>query len=158
MKLLEEMSPGYLNPVSVLSERIESMYVADRRVAKIILFSTVLAVILTCLGQYSLSFYTAQKRTKEMAVRKVFGATSVTILSLFSAELGKLILAAFVIACPVAFSLNGNWLRHYAFRIALEPSYFFYSLLIAVLISIAVIAYSVIKLSRVNLAEIVRYE
>jgi ABC-type antimicrobial peptide transport system permease subunit len=83
-KILKEVSPGYLNPVSVLSERIESMYVSDRRLAGIILFSTVLAVVLTCLGQYSLSFYTARKRTREMSLRKVFGATPAKVMALFT--------------------------------------------------------------------------
>jgi len=72
--MLKEMSPNYLNPVSVLSDKIDEMYVSDRNLSKILLFSTVLAIILTCLGQYGLSSFTTRKRTKEMAIRKVNGA------------------------------------------------------------------------------------
>lgn len=156
--ILKEASPGYLNPVSVLSERIESMYISDRRLAGIIQVSTTLAVVLTCLGQYSLSFYTARKRTREMSLRKVFGATPAKVMALFNMELAKLILVSFLVACPVASLLMNKWLAHYAFRIDLTPSYYIYSLLIIITISVAVIAYQVIKLSRVNPAETIRYE
>lgn len=158
VKLLKKTSPAYLNPVSVLSESIESMYLSDRRLAEIILFSTVLALALTCLGQYSLSYFTAQKRTKEMAVRKVFGAAPASVISLFSREMIKLILIAVVIAWPVSFFIMNKWLQHYAFRIELKTSFFIYSLLITVFISVAVTGYHVIKLSGVNPAETIRHE
>ncbi|MGE5420530.1 MAG: ABC transporter permease, partial [Chloroflexota bacterium] len=157
-KLLKEISPGYLNPVSVLSESIESMYVSDRKLAQIIFFSTVLALVLTCLGQYSLSYYTAQKRTREMAVRKVFGATPASILSLFSAELIKLILTAVLIAWPISYLAMNSWLEHYAFRIHLKPTLFLLPLAITMIISIAVIGYHVVRLSKVNPAETIRHE
>jgi putative ABC transport system permease protein len=157
-QLLKEISPGYINPVSVLSEKIKSMYVSESRLSGLILFSTVLAIILTCLGQYGLSSYTVQKRTREMALRKVFGATPATITSIFSAELAKLMIASFLIAGPVAFLLTNNWLRQYAFRIEPGPLFFIYSLTITVLISYAVVAYNVIRLSRINPAETIRYE
>ncbi len=157
-KLLKQASPAYLNPVSVLSESIESMYVSDRRLAVMIMFSTVIALVLTCLGQYSLSFYTAQKRTKEMAVRKVFGATPASVMSIFSRETIKLILVALAIAWPLSFLIMNRWLQHYAFRTELKPSFFIYSMLITVLSSIAVIAFNVHKLARVNPAETIRYE
>lgn len=157
-KLLKKNSPGYLNPVSVLSENIESMYTSDRRLSEIILFSTILALILTCLGQYSLSFYTAQKRTREMAIRKVFGATQVSVMSLFIAELIKLILVSGLIAGPISWLVMNKWLENYAFRIYLKPSIFFFSLAITLAISIAVISYHVFKLSKVNPAETIRYE
>ena len=158
VQLLKKVSPAYLNQISVLSESIDSMYVSDKRLAEIILFSTILALLLTCLGQYSLSYFSAQKRTKEMAVRKVFGAVPSTVMSLFMREIIKLILVAIVIAWPLSFIVMDKWLQHYAFRIKLKPTFFVYSLLITVLISIAVTGYHVIKLSRVNPAETIRHE
>lgn len=157
-KLLKEISPGYINPVSVLSESIKSMYVSDRRLSGIIMFSTIVALILTCLGQYSLSFYTAQKRIREMAVRKVFGATSPTVMTLFVVELLRLILISGLVAIPISFLAMNNWLENFAFRISLKPPVFFFSLAITITISIAVISYHIIKLSKVNPAETIRYE
>jgi putative ABC transport system permease protein len=157
-KLLRQTSPSYLNPVSLLSERIENMYVSERRLTEIIMFSTVLALVLSCLGQYSLSFYTAQKRTKEMAIRKISGAGTGSVMSLFGKEILKLILIAVLIAGPVSFLLMNKWLQNYAFRTDLKPSYLILSVLITMSISIAVTAYHIYKLSRVNPAETIRHE
>jgi putative ABC transport system permease protein len=158
IQLLKKTSPAYLNPVSVMRDSIDRMYLSDQRLAEIILFSTVLALLLTCLGQYSLSYFTAKKRTKEMGVRKVFGASPASIMLLFSREIIKLILIAVVIAWPVSFFIMNKWLQHYAFRIDLKPSFFIHSLLITVLISIAVTGYQVIMLSKVNPAWTIRNE
>jgi putative ABC transport system permease protein len=155
---LKEHSPGYLNPVSVLRDSIDRQYSSDRRLASIILFSTVLTLLLTCLGQYSLSFYSAQKRIREMAIRKVYGAEPAVIMSLFIGELIKLILVAVLIAWPVSLLVMNKWLQHYAFRTDIGPAELIYSLLITLFISLGVISYHVIRLSRVNPAEIIRYE
>ena len=71
---VKELSPHYLNPVSVFSDRVERMYRSERKLASILIVSALLAVMLTCLGQYSLSSYTAESRTREMVIRKVMGA------------------------------------------------------------------------------------
>jgi len=156
-KTLKEVSPAYLNPVSFLDENINRMYMSDRKLAAIILFSTMLGLILTCLGQYSLSFFTTQKRVREMAIRKVFGANPRSILTLFVREVLKIVLISVTIAWPLSYLAMNKWLQHYAFRIELKPGYFIYSMVITILVSLAVISYHVIKLSRINPAEAIRY-
>jgi putative ABC transport system permease protein len=157
-KKLKEISPHYLNPVSLLSDQIDSMYRSDRQLSKIFLFTTLLAVILTCLGQYSLSSYTTKSRTKEMVIRKVMGSTSSGILIILTAEMVKWIMVSILIAWPVAFFLMKNWLENFAYHIKPGAGIFILSLLISMIISLIAISYHVIRLSRVNPAEMIRHE
>jgi putative ABC transport system permease protein len=157
-KNIKELSPNYLNQVSLLSDQVDEMYSSDRNLATIIFLSTLLAVLLTCLGQYSLSSYTTKKRTKEMALRKVNGAKPGSIITFLSGEVMKLVLIAILFACPVSYFIMNLWLQSFAYRIVIGPAEFIYSILITILISLAVISYHVMKLSRVNPAEMIRYQ
>jgi putative ABC transport system permease protein len=157
-KTVKELSPHYLNPVSILSDSIDEMYSSDRNLASIILFSTIVAVLLTCLGQYSLSFFAAKKRSREMALRKVNGAQPVTIMTIMAGEVIKLVLAAVLFAWPISYLVMNKWLQNFAFRVDLGIAVFIYSLLITLSISFIVVCWHVIKLARENPAEVIRYE
>jgi len=157
-KKLKELSPHYLNPVSVLSDRIEAIYSSERKLASILIFSTILAVILTCLGQYSLSSYTTKSRMKEMVIRKVMGSQPSEIMAMFTSEMAKWILVSIVFAWPVAYLVMTKWLQGFAYHIKIGTGVFIYSLLITLLISLVAISYHVIMLSKVNPAEMIRQE
>jgi putative ABC transport system permease protein len=155
---LKELSPHYLNPVSIFSDRVEAMYSSDRKLATIFIFSTILAVILTCLGQYSLSSYTTKSRTKEMVIRKVMGSHPAGIMEMLITEMAKWILVSIVFAWPIAYILMTKWLQDFAYHINIGTVVFLYSLLISFLISLIAVSYHAIKLSRVNPAEMIRHE
>lgn len=157
-KKLKDVSPHYLNPVSVLSEEIDTMYRSDRKTSTIFVFATVLAVILTCLGQYSLSSYTTKSRTKEMVIRKVMGSQPSGIMIMLAGEMSKWILVSILFASPVAYLLMSKWLQNFAYHIKIGAGVFIYSLIITIMISILAISYHVIKLSKVNPAERIRLE
>jgi putative ABC transport system permease protein len=157
-KTLKELSPHYLNPVSFLSEQIENMYVSERKLSWIFITASILAVFLTCLGQYSLSSYTAKRRTKEMVIRKVMGSQASGIAIILTTEMGKLILAAVLVAWPVAYLLMNLWLQKFAYHIEIGVSVFLLSLVISLSISLIAISYHVLKLSVVNPAEKLRQE
>jgi putative ABC transport system permease protein len=155
---LREISPHYLNPVSVLSDQIDAAYSTDRKLVAIFVFSTILAVVLTCLGQYSLTSYTTKSRTKEMAIRKVLGLHPSGILSLLATEMARWIFVSFVIAGPVAHILMTRWLQNFAYHTNIGTGVFMLSFLIILLISLTAIIYHVTKLARVNPAEMIRHE
>lgn len=156
-KKLKVLSPHCLNQVSVLSDQVDAMYRSDRKLSTIFKFATVLAVILTCLGQYSLSSYTTKSRTKEMVIRKLMGSQSSGIMTILIGEMIKWIMVSIVFAWPVAYLLMNKWLENFAYHIKIGAGVFFLSLLISLLISLLAISYHVIKLSRVNPA-IIRNE
>jgi putative ABC transport system permease protein len=155
-KKLKKLSPHYLNPVSVLSDEIDAMYSSERKLSIIFIFSTILAVLLTCLGQYSLTSYTTKSRTKEIVIRKVMGLQPSGIMVLLTTDMARWILVSIFIAWPLAYFLMTRWLQNFAVHIRIGAGVFIYSLLITLLISFIAISYHVIKLSRVNPAEKIR--
>ncbi len=155
---LREISPHYLNPVSVLSDQIDAAYSTDRKLATIFVFSTILAVVLTCLGQYSLTSYTTKSRTKEMAIRKVLGSQPSGVLTLLLTEMAGWILVSFVIAGPLAHIINTRLLQNFAYQVDIGTGVYLFSLLIILLISLTAVSYHVIKVARVNPAEMIRHE
>jgi putative ABC transport system permease protein len=157
-KKLKELSPHYLNPVSILSDDIDAMYSSDRKLSTILVFASVLAVILTCLGQYSLSSYTTKSRMKEMVIRKVMGSQPSGIMAMLTRDMAKWILISLLFAWPIAYLLMTKWLQSFAFHINIGADVFILSLLVTLLISVIAISYHVIKLSKVNPAEMIRLD
>ncbi len=155
---LKVLSPHYLNQVSILSDQIDSMYRSEKKLSVILIFASVLAVILTCLGQYSLSSYTTKNRTKEMVIRKVMGSHSSGIMVILIVEMAKWILVSVLCAWPIAYLLTNKWLENFAFHPKTGIGIFLLSLFITLIISLLSISYHVIKLSRANPAEIIRHE
>jgi len=157
-KKLKELSPHYLNPVSILGDDIEAMYSSDKKLSTIFVFATILAVILTCLGQYSLSSYTTKSRTKEMVIRKVMGSQPSGIMGRLVLEMSGWIMISIIFAWPVAYILMNKWLQNFAFHINIGAGIFLLSLVITLIISVIAVSYHVVKLSRVNPAEMIRHE
>ncbi|HUW92333.1 MAG TPA: FtsX-like permease family protein [Bacteroidales bacterium] len=157
-KKLKELSPHYLNPVSIFSDKVDAMYRSDRKLGTIFIFSTVFAVLLTCLGQYSLSSYTTKSRTKEMVIRKVMGSQPTEIMALLAFEMAQLIFVSLFFAVPIAYISMTKWLQNFAYHVNIGTGVYIYSLLISLSISAIAISYHVIRLSRVNPAEMTRYE
>jgi len=155
---LKTLSPHYINEVSILSDQIDSAYKNDRKLSKILIIASVLAVILTCLGQYSISSYTTKSRTKEMVIRKVMGSQGSGILIILAGEMTKYILLSVIFAWPAAYLLTNKWLQDFAYHTKIGAGVYILSLLIAVVISLSAIIYHIIKLSRVNPAEMIRHE
>jgi putative ABC transport system permease protein len=147
---LKQLSPHYLNSVTVLSDQIEEMYSSDRKLVTIFVFSTVIAVLLTCLGQFSLYSYTTKGRTKEMAIRKILGAQPSEIMKMILVDFVKLISISILFAWPVAYLLTSKWLQNFVYHIEIDVAVFIYSLIISLFISIAAIGYHVRNLSKVN--------
>ena len=96
---------------SFLDENIQKQYDEDRKVASTITTFTLIAMFISCLGLYGLSTFMAERRFKEIGVRKVMGASIQQILTLMSKEFIKLILIAFVIAVPIAWYAMDKWLQ-----------------------------------------------
>ena len=155
---LKTLSPHYINEVSILSDQIDSLYQSDKKLAIILIIASVLAVILTCLGQYSISSYTTKSRTKEMVIRKVMGLQASGIMFILTEEMAKWILISILFAWPLAYLLMNKWLQNFAYHTQISAGIFVLSLLIALFISLSAIFYHIIKLSKVNPAVMIRNE
>jgi len=117
-----------------------------------------LAVVVACLGLFGLAAFTAERRTKEIGIRKVFGATVLDIVKLLAWQFSKPVIVANLIAWPVAWWAMRGWLNHFDARIDLGPTPFVLAGLLALVIAIGTIAGHAIKVARANPILALRYE
>ncbi|MBS1597375.1 MAG: ABC transporter permease [Bacteroidetes bacterium] len=141
-----------------LSDHFNEQYKDDNLFATILGLFTVLAIIVASLGLFGLSLYTVAKRTKEISIRKVLGASALQITTLITKDYVKLILVACLIAIPVAYFLLQNWLKDYAFHIEIGYWFFFLPFLLIVAIALITVSYQSIKAALTNPAKSLRSE
>jgi putative ABC transport system permease protein len=118
----------------------------------------VLAVVIACLGLFGLAAFTAERRTKEIGIRKVFGARSRDIIRLLAWQFSKPVIVANVIAWPVAWWVMRDWLNGFDARIDLTPGPFLLAGLLALAIAIGTIVGHALRVSRTNPIHALRYE
>jgi predicted permease len=133
-----------------LDQALEAQYRLHYTTGKIVLFFTMLAVLVSCLGLFGLATYAAEQRVKEIGIRKVLGASVSSIVKLLSRDLVKLVAIAVLIAIPIAYWSMHNWLQNFAFRSSLDWWVFALTGLITILIAIATISIQSIKAAVTN--------
>ncbi len=141
-----------------LDRRFDQVYRAERRMASAFQVFAGLAVFIACLGLFGLAAYAAERRTKEIGIRKALGATMANIVALLSKEFVLLVAAACAIGAPVAYWAMERWLQDFAYRIEVSPWLFAASSVAAVLIALATISYQAIRAARTDPADALRYE
>ncbi|MDJ0654055.1 MAG: ABC transporter permease [Xanthomonadales bacterium] len=144
--------------VNFLEERFDAMYRQEQRQAKVFGIFAGLAILVASLGLFGLASFTTERRTKEIGVRKVMGASVMDIVLLLTREFSLLVLLANLIAWPVAWYFMSDWLTRFAYAIDLSPLLFGAAALVALLIAWITVASQAGKaaLSRPVLA--LRYE
>jgi putative ABC transport system permease protein len=143
---------------SFLDSEFEALYRSDQRMGSIFGIFTILSIFVACLGLFGLAAYTAQKRTKEIGVRKVLGASVQNVVSLLSKDFIKLVLTATIIAFPIAWWGMNKWLNDFAFRINISGWIFIISALIAIGIALATVSFEAVKAAIVNPVKSLRTE
>lgn len=139
-------------------EYINNQYKRYTQWIRLITVSTCIAIGIACLGLLGIISLAVIHRTKEISIRKVLGATTATILSLFSKYYLRLILIAFVLAAPAAYYLSTTWLRDFAYKIEIGWLHYVYPLAGIATLSLIIIASQVIKAVRTNPAETLKSE
>ena len=110
-----------------LDEYMAGLYAGERRIASAFRAFTALSVVIACLGLFGLAALMAAQRRREIGVRKVLGASVLSIVSLLSAEVARLVLIAFAVAAPIAYVLIRRWLDGFAYRIDLGVGLFLFA-------------------------------
>ena len=128
-----------------LDNQISNFYIVEDTILKLINFFTAIAIVLSCLGIYGLISYTVNQRKKEIAIRKISGASVFRILWLFFDDFFRLIAMAFAIAAPIAWFGMSAWLQDFSLRIELGFGLFVMTLLLMVILTVIVISYQSTK-------------
>jgi len=157
-KTLKDLLPHYTFEYEFLDTRIENLYHIEQRMEKILTFSTIIAIFISCLGLLGLASFTAEQRTKEIGIRKVLGSTVAGVVVLLSKEFIKWVLLANLIAWPVAYFAVHNWLENFAIRTRIGWEIFILSGCMALVISLVTVCYQSIKAALANPVDSLRYE
>ena len=141
-----------------LDEFFNRQYLADQQYGNIVATFTILAIFIACMGLFGLTIFTASKKTKEIGVRKVLGASVYSIVRLLNFELLKLILISSVLGIPISYFLIEKWLDSYAFRIELELWVLALPLLLVMIIAILSTSFLTVRAAKVNPVKSLRNE
>ena len=137
---------------------LKSAYRDNDKLGNLYSVAALLAIFVTCLGLLGLASFIIQQRTREIGVRKVFGASVSQVLMTISQDFLYLVLFANLIAWPVAYWLMSHWLQTYAYRVSLGLSVFILSGFLSILIASATIGIQALRAARTNPIDTLRYE
>ena len=149
----KEVFPDQPYSYSFLTERFNGQFESDEKRGLIFTLFTILAILIACLGLFGLASYTVEQRTREIGIRKVFGASESTIMALVARDFIILSLISIVLAIPVAYYFMSNWLENYVYRADLGILLFIISGVLTLVITFATISYKAYQASVTNPAD-----
>jgi putative ABC transport system permease protein len=133
-------------------------YAAEARWKDILSFGAIVTIFISCIGLFGLAVFAAEKRTKEIGIRKVLGASVSGLAAILSADFLRLVALALVIAMPLAWLAAGQWLGNYPYRVTLTPLLFVGSATLVIGIAVLTIATQAIRAARANPVKSLRSE
>jgi putative ABC transport system permease protein len=143
----------------MLKDELNRLYIDEKNLGNLALAFTLLILFVAAMGLFGLASFMAEKRTKEIGIRKVMGASVLNILLLLQCEFTWLILIAMVIAWPVSYFLvDSLFLQQFAIRVPFSIWIFILSGLFALVISLLIISYRALKASMISPVETLKYE
>ncbi len=154
----KKILPGDPVEYNFLDDTFNELYKDDQRTSTLILVFAIIAVAISCLGLFGLASFTAERRAKEIGIRKVLGASVAGIADLLSKDFLKLVLIAFVIATPLTAVAMSKWLQAFAYRINISWWMFALAGLIAIGIALVTISFQAIKAAIANPVKSLRTE
>ena len=141
-----------------VDDSLNKLYRAEQKLGEIFFVFAAIAIFIACLGLFGLVAFTAERRTKEIGVRKVLGASTVSVMMLLSKDFIKLVLVANMIGWPIAYWAMRDWLESFYYRIELSLDVFVLSGTLTLLIALLTVSYQAWKAARSNPTDALRYE
>jgi len=156
--LYEKYNPGFPFTFIFLDEVYQKQYDSELRVSVLSKYFAGLAILISCLGLFGLAAFTAQKRRREIGVRKVIGASVLNITTMLSKDFLRLTFISLAIALPVSWWIMSNWLQSFAYRISLSPYVLVIAGISVILITLFTISFQSIKAAVANPVKSLRTE
>lgn len=154
----KEVFPDQPYAYNYLSERFNRQFEADEKRGLIFTMFTILAILIACLGLFGLASYMVEQRTKEIGIRKVFGADEGIILRLIARDFLILVTIAIVIAMPVAWYFMTNWLKNYVYRTNISLLLLLSAALLTLVITFITVSYKSYYAAKMNPADSLKTE
>ena len=157
-KRYKSFNPGYVFNYSFLSDEYQKQYIAEQRISVLSKYFAGLAILISCLGLFAMSIFAAERRTKEIGIRKVMGSNEIDIAKLLSGEFTKVVAAAIVIGTPIAYLVTHRWLENFAYKTSLSWWIFALAGLLILGIALLTVSWQSWKAATRNPVEALRYE
>jgi putative ABC transport system permease protein len=153
-----KLNPNEPFEYSFLDEDFQKNYEAEDRLASIVGYFTVIAILISCLGLFGLATFSAEQRIKEIGVRKVLGASVSGIVALLSKDFLKLVAISVLLASPIAWWIMHRWLQDFAYRTNISWTVFAITTVLALLIALITISFQAIRAAIANPVKSLRTE
>jgi len=142
--------PGKPFNYRFFDESLDRLYEKDRQTATLVNTSMAITILISCIGLFGLALFTAEKKAKEISIRKILGASVGSITLLLCRNFLSLVVLAFIIAVPAAWYVSSSWLNNFAYHIALSPWLFLAAGASAVTIGLITVGYQSIRAAKTN--------
>jgi putative ABC transport system permease protein len=156
--IINKAAPGYPVEYKFVDEQFNQYFKTESLIGRLAGIFAALAIIISCLGLFGLAAYTAEKRTKEIGIRKVLGASVARIATLLSADFLKLVLISIIIAFPIGWYFMHSWLQDFEYRIGIQWWIFLMAACVALLIACLTVSIQAIKAAVANPVKSLRTE
>lgn len=157
-ELYKEFHPETAFSFTFLDEDNQRLYEAESRVATLSKYFGALAIIISCLGLFGLVAFTAERRSKEIGIRKILGSSIWGVVKLLSTDFTRMVIFAILLALPISYLISKRWLDNFAYKIELEWWLFGGAALVTLLIAWSVVGLQTLKTARLNPVECLRDE
>ncbi len=157
-KTVQESNQGDIPPIHYLDERILDVYKTEENQGALLLAFSMLAILIACLGLFGLAAFTTERKTKEIGIRKVLGARTGHLFLMVFKDLGKLSLVANVIGWPLGLYFVRRWMENFAYHVPILPWIFLLTGLIVFVAMLVTSGTQIVRVSRINPAEIIKFE
>jgi putative ABC transport system permease protein len=157
-EIWKQLIPDYALNIESVKERFEWYHRSDTNFAKLIVSCCLISLFLSMIGLFAISFHSSRKRTKEIGIRKINGATIKGVMLLLNRDFFRWIIIAFIIACPVAWYIMHRWLQGFAYKTELSWWIFVSAGLITVIVTLLTVSWQSWRAATRNPVEALRYE
>jgi putative ABC transport system permease protein len=157
-EISKNLFPDFDVNIHFQEDKIKTLYQKESKIFQTIGLATILILIISCTGMFALCLYESERKTKEIGIRKINGASTGDILTLLSGSFLKWVFLAFLLACPFAYFIMKKWLEGFVYDTPITWWLFALAGASAITISLITISYQTYKAARKNPIEVIRYE
>lgn len=157
-KRISDNFPNYSFSYRTLTDQYNELYTNEQRIGKMFNYFAILAILLSCLGLFGLSAYSAEQRTKEIGIRKALGGSISSIVFILEREFIKWVVISNVIAWPAAYYFAKNWLESFTYKIEISVYLFAIAMIVTFIVAVLTVLFQAYRAASKNPTESLRYE